>query len=143
MVRESRIIAGLLLDQVTSEEWDQTVLVDNVLQKRSIATARRSAQAIRKRLERLEPEFWRALRDGDEELATQVAFCSAMERNLLLVEFMERVVRDAYVTRAEKLEFYQWDEFLGDCAHRDPAIDEWTESSKKKLGQVTLRTHRG
>jgi hypothetical protein len=87
----------------------------------------------------MEPEFWRALRDGDEDLATQVAFCAALERNLLLVEFMESVVSDAYITHAEKLETYQWDDFLEDCANRDPVIHDWTTSSKKKMGQVTFR----
>ncbi len=139
MVRESRIVAGLLLGQVTADEWNQAIVVDNQLQKRSQATARRNAQAIRKRLERLEPEFWRALRDGDEELATQVAFCAALERNLLLVEFMGNVVRDAYVTRAGKLELYQWAGFLEERADRDPEIIEWKESSKKKMGQVVFR----
>jgi hypothetical protein len=139
MVRESRIVADLLLNNAAPEEWEQAIMVENRLQKRAPATAKRLAQSIRKRLERMEPEFWRALRDGDDDLATQVAFCTALERNLLLVEFMERVVSDAYVTHAEKLETYQWDDFLEDCAHRDSVIHDWTRSSKKKMGQVVFR----
>jgi hypothetical protein len=139
MVRENRIVAELLLDGASKEDWDQAVVVENRLQKRAPATARRLAQSIRKRLERVEPEFWRALRDGDEDVATQVAFCAALERNLLLVEFMEQVVADAYVTHTENLEVYQWHDFLEDCAHRDPVIHDWTESSKKKMGQVVIR----
>ncbi|RLA40625.1 MAG: DUF1819 domain-containing protein [Gammaproteobacteria bacterium] len=139
MVRESRIVAGLMLDKTTPEEWDQAIRVENILQKKSPASAKRNAQAIRRRLERIEPEFWRALRDGDEELATQVAFCAALERNLLLVEFMERVMRDAYVTHTEKLAVFQWTNFLEECAHRDPNIHDWKESSKKKMGQVAFR----
>lgn len=139
MVRESRIVADLMLSRASREDWEEEIVVENRLQKRTPATARRLAQSIRKRLERVEPEFWRALRDGDEDLATQVAFCAALERNLLLVEFMERVVADAYLTHAEKLELYQWDDFLEECAERDPAIDDWTESSRKKMGQVALR----
>jgi BrxA len=138
-VRESRIVSELMLENASDEQWHQAVIVDNRLQKRAPATAKRIAQSIRKRLERMEPEFWRALRDGDEDLATQVAFCAALERNLLLVEFMERVVRDAYVTHAEKLELYQWGDFLDDSAHRDSAIYDWTASSKKKMGQVVFR----
>ena len=139
MVRESRIVAGLLMDGVTPEQWDEAIRVENVLQKRTPASAKRNATAIRKRLERLEPEFWRALRDGDDELATQVAFCGALERNLLLVEFMETVLRDAYMSRAEHLDAFVWADFLEDRSHRDPAIGEWTESTKKKMGQVVFR----
>lgn len=139
MVRESRIVADLLLSNATPEQWEEAIMVENRLQKRAPATAKRLAQSIRKRLERMEPEFWQALRDGDDDLATQVAFCATLERNLLLVEFMERVVSDAYVTHTEKLETYQWDDFLEDCAHRDSAIQDWTRSSKKKMGQVVFR----
>ena len=139
MVRESRIVAELLLEDSSKEAWDRAILVDNLLQKRTVASARRNAQAIRKRLKRLEPEFWRALRDGDEELATQVAFCAALERNLLLVEFVEQVVGDAYRSHAEKLELYYWFDFLEDCARRDLRISDWTESSKDKMGQVAFR----
>ena len=138
-VRESRIVSGLLVNDASADERNQAIRVENRLPKRAPATAKRIAQSIRKRLERMEPEFWRALRDGDDDLATQVAFCAALERNLLLVEFMERVVSDAYVTHAEKLELYQWEEFLEDCANRDPVIHDWTPASRKKMGQVVFR----
>jgi Putative inner membrane protein (DUF1819). len=138
MVRESRVIADLLLQRADAEMWDSAIRLENRLQKRAIATGKRIAQSIRKRLERLDPEFWMALRDGDEELATQVSFCSALERNLLLVEFMEDVVMEAFVTHTEKLNQYQWDDFIEERAFRDPAIAGWTESSRKKNGAGCL-----
>ena len=139
LVRESRVIAELLLEQANEEQWKQAIQTENRLQKRSPATAKRQAGALRKRLERLDEPFWRALRDGDDELATQVAFVAVLERNLLLVEFVETVLRDAFILRAEKLAQYQWLDFLEDRAHWDPAIEDWTESSKKKMGQVAFR----
>jgi len=139
MVRESRVIADLLLKSATADEWHQEIQVDNVLQKRSPATAKRNAQAIRKRLELMEPEFWRAIRDGDDELATQVTFVAALERNLLLVEFMEQVIKDLYATHADKVELYHWLDFLDDCGNKDKKIFDWQESTKKKMGQVIFR----
>ena len=139
MVRESRIIADLLLQQATAEQWQQAIQLENVLQKRTAASAQRNATAIRKRLERLEPDFWKALRDGDDVLATQVAFCGALERNLLLVEFMETVLRDAYTSQAEQLDSYVWLDFLEERSQRDPDIVDLKESSKKKMGQVVFR----
>ncbi len=103
------------------------------------ASAQRNATAIRKRLERLEPDFWKALRDGDDELATQVAFCGALERNLLLLEFMETVMREAYISQAQHLDSYIWSDFLDERSQRDPDICDWKESSKKKMGQVVFR----
>ena len=54
---------------------------------------------------------------------------AVLERNLLLVEFVETVLRDAFILKTEKLAQYQWMDFLEDRAHRDPAIGTWTESS--------------
>lgn len=139
MVRESRLIAGLLLNNASSEEWHLAIQIDNILQKRSPATARRYAQAIRKRLELVAPDYWRLLRDEDDELATQVAFYAALERNHLLVEFIQSVVRDAYLTGNKSLASYQWLEFLEDSALRDPTINNWTAATKKKMGNVVFR----
>ena len=79
------------------------------------------------------------MRDGDDELATQVAFCGALERNLLLLEFMETVMRDAYISQAQHLDSYIWSDFLDERSQRDQDICEWKESSKKKMGQVVFR----
>lgn len=138
-VRECRVIADLLLSEATPEQWHEAIQQQNLLQKRSPASAKRVAQALRKRLERLDQPFWQAIRDGDDELATQVAFCAALERNLLLVEFIETVLRDAYLTRAEVLDPWRWGDFLDERSHRDTAIGTWTESSRKKMGQVAYR----
>ena len=62
-----------------------------------------------------------------------------MERNLLLVEFIETVLKDAFVTRAGVLEPYHWNEFLDERSHRDSTITTWTESSRKKMAQVVYR----
>ena len=139
LVREARIIADLLFSKADDSEWKRVIQTDNRLQKRSPATAKRQASALRKRLERLDESFWRTLRDGDDELASQIAFVAVLERNLLLVEFVETVLRDAFILKTEKLAQYQWMDFLEDRAHRDPAIGTWTESSKKKMGQVAFR----
>ena len=68
MVRESRAVADLLLSNADEGQWHQAIIIDNRLQKNRPATAKRAGQAIRKRLEKLEPPFWQALRDGDDQL---------------------------------------------------------------------------
>ena len=109
------------------------------MQKRSPASIKRNVSTIRKRLERLNPDFWQLLHDGDDELAKQIALCGVLERNPLLVEFMETVVKDAYVARSLQLENYYWTDFLNERAQRDRNIATWKDSSKKKMGQVAFR----
>lgn len=139
MVRESRAIANLLLQDAEAEQWQHQLYIENILQKRSPASIKRNASTIRKRLERLNADFWQLLRDGDDELAKQIALCGVLERNPLLVEFMETVVKDAYVARSLKLENYYWTDFLNERAQRDCNIATWKDSSKKKMGQVAFR----
>ncbi|MDA9064391.1 DUF1819 family protein [Pseudomonadales bacterium] len=139
MVRESRVVATLLLSGVDAAAWSKAILDINVLQKRSPATAKRVASAIRRRLQKLPLELLKRLRDGDEELARQVTFCAVLARNLLLVEFIERVVSDAYVTHTEQLTHYNWSEFLEESGHRDPTINNWSESSRTKMRRVVFR----
>lgn len=139
MVRESRAIADLLLQEANAEQWQHQLYVENILQKRSPATIKRNVSTIHKRLERLNRDFWVLLRDGDDELAKQTALCGVLERNPLLVEFMETVVKDAYVARSLKLETYYWTDFLNERTQRDSNIATWKDSSKKKMGQVVIR----
>ncbi|WP_026106005.1 DUF1819 family protein [Vreelandella jeotgali] len=139
MVRESRIVAELLLADVDDAAWKAAIIDDNCLQKTRPATARRVAQAIRQRLARLPSPFWRALCDGDEQFATQLAFCAALVRNRLLLEFLEVVVADAFVVQAETLKPWQWEEFLEERSSRDPAIARWSASTRKKIRQVAFR----
>ncbi|XKF14790.1 DUF1819 family protein [Halomonas sp. BLK-85] len=49
-MRESRLIAALLLEKAYAAARHQAIMVDNCLQKKRPATAKRMAQAIRKRL---------------------------------------------------------------------------------------------
>lgn len=139
LVRESRVIADLLLQQADNNTWNTAIVTENCLQKRTAATAKRFSQAIRKRLELLPTDFLVLLREGDDELATQTAFCAALARNLLLVEFVETVIYDAFLTQSDKLAAYQWLDFLQERAGRDSGIANWTDSSQKKTGQIVFR----
>lgn len=138
-VRECRIIAELLLEQTTTEQWDKALYQDNCLQKNSQATAKRIGSALRKRLELLEPTFWRYIRDGDLELATQTCFAATLKRNLLFIEFIETVVADAFLTNTNQLSVWQWQDFLDDRCQRDPKLIKLSESSRKKMGQNVFR----
>lgn len=139
MVRESRIVAALLLDEVNESAWKHDVLEYYVLQKNTKATEMRCAKTLRSWLELLPAEFLLALHDGDEELAGQVAFCATLQRNLLLLEFMERVVKGAYTAHEEQLYMYQWLEFVDECGQRDTHVFNWNESSLKKMGGTVFR----
>ena len=76
-LRESRLIADLLLQRVSDEDWIQAIVEQNVLQMGSLKSIRRISRLLRARLEPLGEGLWRMVRYGGRELATQAAFAGA------------------------------------------------------------------
>ncbi|MBD5804528.1 hypothetical protein AZOA_39710 [Azoarcus sp. Aa7] len=140
MLPESRRVARLLLEHPTKEQWFEALKLDNVLQKKSPATARRQARLIRNRLETLDEAGWALVADGPQEVATQVLFAAAIKHSRILADFL----RDVYAGHLRRLEqniapAKDWEIFLADCAQRDPEVANLSDSTKAKMLQVVLR----
>lgn len=140
MLVESRRVATLLLSHPTKEQWFEALKLDNVLQKKSPATARRQARLIRNRLETLEDEAWSLIAEGSREVATQLLFAAAVKHSRILGDFL----RDVYAGHMRRLETHlspakDWETFMADCLQRDPEIACFSEVTKAKMLQVVLR----
>lgn len=138
MLAESRILAQLLLAGTTPAEWKHALVVENVLQKRSPATALRQAALIKKRLETMEPELWQMVAQGNREVATQALLAAAIKHSKMLGDFLTRVVKEHWRTFAKNLKPGEWAIFLEECQQLDPVVLEWSESTRNKLGQVII-----
>jgi len=132
-VAESRIVAGLLLRKVNADGWEKAIIEDNVLQTRSEATAIRIGRLIRKRLELMNPDLWRLVRDGTGTVATHAVLAASVKHSPLLGDFLDLVVREQYRLFNTALSNRLWDEYLYDCRGRDPDMPIWNESTRKRL----------
>jgi hypothetical protein len=132
-VAESRIVAELLLKKISIDELKKTIIEENVLQARSEATAIRLGRLIRKRLELMQPELWRLVRDGAGEIATQAVLAAAVKHSYLLGDFLDLVVREQYRIFNTVLSDKLWKTYLDDCRGRDPDMPIWNESTRKRL----------
>lgn len=139
LVLESRQVAQLLLDGGGKAEWDESILTENVLQKRSPASAKRQARLIRNRLKLLGPEAWERISSGSAEVATQFLLAAAIKQSRLLGDFMNQVVREHQRTFQKQLSYHDWDKFFRTCAQVEPALESWTETTVKKVRQVIFR----
>jgi len=139
MLRESRRIAGLLLDRADDIAWHQALSVDNILQKKVPATARRMAKLIRNRLELMTPELWEMVMHGNSEVAMQSLLAAALKHSRLLGDFLNEAVKEHYKVFNEQLSVMDWKNFLAACAQRDAAVSTWSDTTKAKLGQVIFR----
>lgn len=140
MLPESRRIAGLLLTSPSREQWFDTLKLDNLLQKKTPATARRQAQLIRKRLETLEEEGLKLIATGSQEVATQLLFATAIKHSRIFADFL----LDVYAGRLRRLEqnlspAKDWETFVAECVQRDPELANLSAATKAKVLQVILR----
>ena len=97
---ESRRLAALLLTRPDPAAWLHAIETENILQKKTPATARRQATLLRRRLTTLEPQAWQMIVEREGEVATQLLLAAAVKHSQLLGDFMVRV----YADRQRRLE---------------------------------------
>ncbi len=114
-------------------------LEENLLQKNKPATARRMGRLIRNRLETVSEETLRLIAEGDREVALQVLLACAIKHSCLLGHYLRDIYRERLRRLEKTLDPKEWETFLHECEHRDPAVSEWSESTRKKIYQVIIR----
>ncbi len=139
LTMESRKIASLLLDNANPDAWHQAIVIDNILQKRSPATAKRQARLIKNRLSLMKPELWDIIVRGSSDETVQALLAAAIKHSPLLGDFMDTVIRQHWRTFIKKLDDKNWKDFINTCVQVDPGIEQWTASTLAKLRQVIFR----
>lgn len=137
-VRESRVVARLLLQHVDDRTWREEIQEKNVLQMASLNSTKRVSLLLRARLEPLGPVVWKLVDEGDSILATQAVFAGAIKNSRLLGDFLDLVVREQRALFAEFLEPRLWNEYLAGCRGRDPEMPMWSDSVVEKLRSVVF-----
>lgn len=97
MLKESQTIAVLLLKKPTQAEWDDAIINQNILQKRSDASAKRNASTIKKRLAGLPMSFLELVAYGTTDLSSQMMFAATLINSPLLKDFMKHGVQDVFL----------------------------------------------
>lgn len=139
MLRESQLIAELLLKKPSKEEWLEAIVNQNILQKRSDASAKRNAATIKKRLENLNEEYLEKLAFGSAELSSQLMFSATLINCTMLADFMRNVVIDAKRMFRESLDSSDWESFWEDRSRLFPEFAQMTDSSTYKIAQVAFK----
>ncbi|KLI66370.1 membrane protein [Vibrio vulnificus CladeA-yb158] len=139
MIKESQLIADLLLTQPSKEQWDDAIVNQNILQKRSPASAKRNAATIKKRIGSLSNEFLSALANANHEAAAQLMMAATLINSPLLADFMRTVVMDAKRLYRESIDNKDWEYFWEDKCRLYPEFAEMSESSTYKIAQVAFK----
>ncbi|MGR5233650.1 DUF1819 family protein [Vibrio rotiferianus] len=139
MLRESQILAGLMLKEPTLSEWNEAIVDENILQKPSAASAKRNASTIKKRLSGLNNRFLEKLAYSGSDEASQLMFAATLINSPLLADFMRTVVVDAKQMYRESLTVDDWHHFWQDRSRLYPALAEMSEASTYKVSQVAFK----
>ena len=132
-VPESRVVADLLLRGVDDSGWREAIFRENVFQARSPQTAKRLRTLLRHRLETMDADLWRMIRDGSVTVVTHACLAAAIKHSPLLGDFLDLVVRDQYKLFRESLTKKLWGDYIEDCRGRDPEMPRWSESTVARL----------
>lgn len=139
MIVESKQLARLSLNHPTPAQWQEAIEVDNLLQKKTPATAKRQAALIKKRLDLLDREIVETIANSDNELATQLLFAASLLHSQLHYDYMLKVYA-LYVRRLDQaISKAAWENYWEECALIDGTIQQWSLATKNKLSQVILK----
>jgi hypothetical protein len=136
---ESRIIARLILAGTSEKELKHLLTVDNILQKRSPATAVRAAELIKKRFAQVNEDLLKVIADGNRQAMMQALLVAAIKHNKLIGDFLLRVVKEKWRLFETKLAPSDWKNFLRECEQLDETVSEWKQTTREKLGQVVKK----
>lgn len=139
MPLESKRIATLLLTDPDETLWRHAIETENILQKKTPATARRQAALIRRRLTTLDVPALKMIIERESEIVIQLLLAAAVKHSLLLGDFIILVYGERQRRLESVLARVDWQDFLSECTHRDEAVAGWSDMTKAKLFQVIVR----
>lgn len=134
MLRESRVIAELLLTYPDEAGWNEAIINENVLQKPSQHSAKRMASTLRKRLEPMGADFWQEVLRCSDDVAKQMVLLATMTHSPVLSDFMATVIADARQMYRESLRSDDWQEFIVSRQRVIDGLDQYSASSLQKMG---------
>lgn len=112
MVDESRTIAGLLLKDLSENQWTEAIEEQNIIQKSSIQTARRQARCIAYRLRGLPFSGLEVIENGTSKEVKQLLLLALLNHSTLALDFFKYAVIEPQTVFKSEMPKRMWDSFL-------------------------------
>ncbi|MCD8557807.1 MAG: DUF1819 family protein [Shewanella xiamenensis] len=139
MLRESRLIAQLLLQHPDDKAWERAIVEENLLQKNSVHSAKRMASTVRKRLELMSDDFLSDLLTTPDDLAKQMLMLAILCQSPVLMDFMATEVADARRMYRDVMRSDDWPEFFASRQRIIADLDQYSSSSIQKMGSNVFK----
>lgn len=138
-IAESRIIAEKILEHLSEDEWKRLILEENILQKKSPHTAIRYARTIRTRLQPMGEPYIKALLQTSERAYLQLLMFALLCNSPIVVDFMNQSLAQAHKAYQPTLPKDAWDSFINDRIRAIPDLNQYSDSTLKKMGNNTVK----
>ena len=136
---EMRVVAGLVKLGKSRDDILAEIFAENLFQFPTERMIKSIANTCFKRIDALDsPELVSYLADSSAEVAKQINLYAIMCENSIVYDFMTEVIGEKY--RSQQLDFSAKDVnvFFMELAEKVPAVNDWSESTIKKLRQVLV-----
>ena len=137
---EMRIVASLIQQEKSRDEIYSEIFSDNLFQFPTERMIKTITNACFRRIDALDsPELVSYLANASAEVAKQINLYAIMCENSIVYDFMTEVIGEKY--RSQQLDFSAKDlnVFFMELAEKVPAVNDWSESTIKKLKQVLVK----
>lgn len=137
---ELRTVAQLLSDGKERKEILNDIYENNLFQFPTERMIKKITNTCFRRIDALDSsELVSYLANASAEIGKQINLYAIMCENSIVYDFMTEVVGEKY--RSQQLDFSAKDVnvFFMELAEKVPAVNEWSESTVKKLKQVLVR----
>ena len=137
---EMRIVASLIGQEKSRDEIYSEIFTNNLFQFPTERMIKTITNACFRRIDALDsPELVSCLASASAEVAKQINLYAIMCENSIVYDFMTEVIGEKY--RSQQFDFSAKDVnvFFMELAEKIPAVNDWSESTMKKLKQVLVK----
>lgn len=139
LLADAKIVANLLLQSPSTEQWKLEIVENNILQRNSIHSALRVANTLKLRLTSLGPCFWQDLVSSDGQEYSQLLMLSLMIQSPIVTDFLQKVLAEYSRQYKPNLESNSWDLFIDAQCRRIPELAEYSEGTLDKMRKNLFR----
>ena len=138
-LHESVTVAGLYLELGDWTTVRDRVISSNLLQTRTVNTARRTYREISGRLKLLAKEEIGILMDGSRQDQQHILWMAVCRRYRFIRDFAVEVIREKYLCLDMNLSHEDYDAFFNARADWDDKLARLAETTRTKLRTVVFR----
>lgn len=139
LLRESLLIADKHSALVDWDTVGNIVIVDNLLQSRTLSTLKRVCREAISRLKMLSPSELDFLLETSHQDQAYLLWLAVCRRYRFIGDFAIEVLRERYITLKSDLTYEDFDSFFNRKSEWHLELDEITPTTRSKLRQILFK----